>query len=145
MAPRPQNPRTEQTPQERAIEAHLAKQAASRQDELATKMLACRGDVADVLAEAAYELVGPCAERLQVPDEDLSFVAAVALGAVGEVAQAHGIEVDGRVIAHAMQIMALRFFTEAGIANPRLRRAILRVDHKRVGAALDRQRLERGA
>lgn len=98
-------------------------------------------DPVEGLSETAYRMVEIVDEKTggEVPDEDLIALAADILGEVAEIAQAAGIEVDGKTIAEAMRDMLIRYVTEQGLDPAQLQQAMGQVDTAALGAALDKQ------
>lgn len=109
-----------------AYEALYANKAAK---DIATT-LKSQGDLADSMANVAYEVTSIIDERTdgQVPDELLVPLAMNVLTEVGEIAEAAGLDPQPEDIATAFKTMILRYLGEQGIDTTQLQQAMDQVD-----------------
>lgn len=76
----------------------------------------------------------------QIPETVLAPLATEALTQIVELVEAAGVEVGGRGIAQALQIMLLDFMTEYGADPAQIQQALSTVDTDAIGKLIDQQR-----
>jgi hypothetical protein len=96
----------------------------------------------DSIAKATLSLMQSIDERTggQIPETVLAPLATEALTQIVELVEAAGVEVGGRGIAQALQIMLLDFMTEYGADPAQIKEALASVDTEAVGKLIDQQR-----
>lgn len=96
----------------------------------------------DAIAKATLQLMKSIDEATggQIPETVLAPLATEALTQIVELVEATGVEVGGRGIAQALQIMLLDFLTEYGADPAQIQQAMSEVDTQAVGKFIDEQR-----
>jgi hypothetical protein len=96
----------------------------------------------DAIAKATLQLMKSIDEATggQIPETVLAPLATEALTQIVELVEAAGVEVGGRGIAQALQIMLLDFMTEYGADPAQIQQALSTVDTDAIGKLIDQQR-----
>lgn len=96
----------------------------------------------DSIAKATLQLMKSIDEATggQIPETVLAPLATEALTQIVELVEAAGVEVGGRGIAQALQIMLLDFMTEYGADPAQIQQALSTVDTDAIGKLIDQQR-----
>ena len=110
-------------------------------DDIVASVVKANGDP-DSIAKATLQLMKSIDEATggQIPETVLAPLATEALTQIVEMVEATGIEVGGRGIAQALQIMLLDFMTEYGADPAQIQQALATVDTEAVGKIIDQER-----
>ncbi len=110
-------------------------------DDIVDSAVKAGGDP-DSIAKATMQLMRSIDEATggQIPETVLAPLATEALTQIVELVEAAGVEVGGRGIAQALQIMLLDFLTEYGADPAQIQQALSEVDTQAVGKFIDQQR-----
>lgn len=100
------------------------------------------GGSPEAIAKATLALMTSIDEATggQIPETVLAPLATEALTQIVELVEAAGVEVGGRGIAQALQIMLLDFMTEYGADPAQIQQALSTVDTDAIGKLIDQQR-----
>jgi len=110
-------------------------------DDIVESAVKAGGDP-DAIAKATLQLMKSIDEATggQIPETVLAPLATEALTQIVELVEATGVEVGGRGIAQALQIMLLDFMTEYGADPAQIQQALSTVDTDAIGKLIDQQR-----